>query len=340
MPTVESDPAQQPELVLRSDDPRTRQVEADGWECIATSWGARLALGPADTASLTRLRRLADLAALPGYSLREAGPDDIPHVLALDALTAGDYPGGVATRHERLDAQTARALLEQGRLWGIWSSGLLVALTATVVREDRVETEFTAVHPEHRRRGLATAVKAASVLALAQEGATLFGTGGADSNVASLAMNEAVGYRITETWHTYRRRAAGLSVQGRVSDAELNALHAAAFDHAPTSVPWNDRLTTRSLTWVTARTPEDGRLIGFVNVIGDGGAHAVLLDTMVHPDVQGRGIGRNLVRSAAAEATRLGCHWLHADYEDKDAAFYEQGCGLSPTRAGLLRLRP
>lgn len=340
MPTPEPTPAAEPDLVLRSDDPRARQVEEDGWECIATSWGARLTIDPADTASLTRLRHLSDPARFPGHTLREAGPGDIPQVLTLDALTAGDYPGGVATHHEPLDTAAARALLEQGRLWGIWASDLLVALTVTRTLNDRVETEFTTVHPEHRRRGLATAVKAASVLGHVEDGATLFGTGGADSNAASLAMNEAVGYQITERWHTYRRRVAKLETQGPVSDAELNALHAAAFDHDLSSIPWNNRLTTRSLTWVTARMPDDGRLVGFVNVIGDGGAHAVLLDTMVHPDLQGRGVGRGLVRAAADEAARLGCQWLHADYEDKDAAFYEQGCGLSPTRAGLMRLRP
>ncbi|QDO90145.1 GNAT family N-acetyltransferase [Ornithinimicrobium ciconiae] len=153
-------------------------------------------------------------------------------------------------------------------------------------------------------------------------------------------MNRAVGYQITERWHTYRRRPADLELWGSVTDAELTSLHAAAFGHAPTAVPWNERLTAHSLTWVTARAPEDRSLVGFVNVVGDGGAHAFLLDTMVRPDQQGRGIGRGLVRAAAREATLRGCHWLHADYEEAAAAFYEQGCGLVPTRAGLLRLRP
>lgn len=324
--------------MLRSDDPRIRQAEADGWECVATSWGARLELDHSDQAALARLRELAERARGGGYVVREAGPDDLAQVLALDDLTARDYPGGVATRHQPLDEATAATALEDGRAWGAWVGDTLVALTATHLLEDRVETDFTAVHPGHRRQGLATAVKAASVLAHAEDGATRFGTGGANGNLASLAMNRTVGYQITETWHTYRRRAADVTVRGVVTDAELTALHAAAFGHEPTAVPWNDRLSTHSLTWVTARRLADGTLVGFVNVIGDGGAHAVLLDTMVHPDLQGRGIGRDLVRSAARDATRRGCHWLHADYEQGAAAFYEQACGLVPTRAGLLRL--
>jgi len=49
---------------------------------------------------------------------------------------------------------------------------------------------------------VATAVKAASVLALAADGVRVFGTGGAGSNAASLGMNQAVGYRVTERWLT------------------------------------------------------------------------------------------------------------------------------------------
>ncbi|WP_029136781.1 GNAT family N-acetyltransferase [Nakamurella lactea] len=125
-------------------------------------------------------------------------------------------------------------------------------------------------------------------------------------------------------------------VRGQVSDEELNVLHTLAFGHGPTTVPWNDRLTRHSLTWVTARL--DSRLCGFVNIIGDGGAHAVLLDACVAPDLQGRGIGRVVVRAAAQEAKRLGCQWLHADYEPGLVSFYEDACGMRSTAAGLLQL--
>lgn len=127
-----------------------------------------------------------------------------------------------------------------------------------------------------------------------------------------------------------------LHVRGDLHDAELNALHAAAFDHAPTEAPWRQRLADHSLTWVTARL--DGRLVGFVNVVGDGGVHAILLDTCVAPDVQRRGVGRALVAAAADEARRAGCDWLHADYEPRLVRFYEDGCGLRHSEAGLLRL--
>lgn len=73
------------------------------------------------------------------------------------------------------------------------------------------------------------------------------------------------------------------------------------------------------------------------NVAWDGGVHAFLLDTTVHPDVQRRGLGTQLVQAAAAECFARGLHWLHVDYEPHLDDFY-RGCGFVHTHAGLLRL--
>lgn len=124
-----------------------------------------------------------------------------------------------------------------------------------------------------------------------------------------------------------------LAVRGALTDAELDNLHATAFRHEPAGVPWRERLERHSLFWVTARS--DGELVGFVNVVGDGGAHAILLDTCVDPARQGCGIGVALVRAAADEARARGSRWLHADYAAEHTAFYERACGLVPTSAGL-----
>lgn len=79
------------------------------------------------------------------------------------------------------------------------------------------------------------------------------------------------------------------------------------------------------------------RLVGYVNVAWDGGVHAFLLDTTVHPDFQRRGIASELVRLVTAEARRRGAEWLHVDYEPHLAGFYES-CGFRPTAAGLIDL--
>ncbi|GAB2485193.1 GNAT family N-acetyltransferase [Luteococcus sediminum] len=99
---------------------------------------------------------------------------------------------------------------------------------------------------------------------------------------------------------------------------------------------WSHNLQRHSLCWVTAYEGE--RLVGFVNVLGDGGAHAILMDTCVAPDKQGCGIGGSLVAHATQEARTRGCEWLHADYEAHLVDFYEGRCGLRSTAAGLLRL--
>lgn len=79
-------------------------------------------------------------------------------------------------------------------------------------------------------------------------------------------------------------------------------------------------------------------MVGFVNLAWDGGAHAFLLDTTVHPDVRQQGIGRRLVQRAV-EVARLrgGVEWLHVDFETHLRGFYER-CGFRPTDAGLLNL--
>ena len=118
-----------------------------------------------------------------------------------------------------------------------------------------------------------------------------------------------------------------------VGNEELNRLFAAAWtDHG-----WVDFAPVRkhSLAYICAYDSET--LVGFVNVAWDGGIHAFLLDTTVHPDHQRRGVGRRLVELAVAEARRRGMEWLHVDYEPHLESFY-RSCGFAPTLAGLIRL--
>lgn len=91
----------------------------------------------------------------------------------------------------------------------------------------------------------------------------------------------------------------------------------------------------RSLAYICAFDGE--QLIGFVNLAWDGGVHAFLLDTTVHPDYQRRGIGRTLVERAVLVARACSIHWLHVDFEPHLTDFY-RGCGFVHTEAGLMRL--
>ena len=124
--------------------------------------------------------------------------------------------------------------------------------------------------------------------------------------------------------------------RGEFENAEVNALHAEAFDHAVLADDWKAQVREHSLGWVCAR--DGGELVGFVNVPWDGGTHAFILDTMVSKRVERHGVGTQLVGVAVAEARAAGCEWLHVDFEDHLRAFYFDACGFTPTNAGLIAL--
>jgi GNAT superfamily N-acetyltransferase len=124
--------------------------------------------------------------------------------------------------------------------------------------------------------------------------------------------------------------------RGRCSNAELEALHAQAFDHEPETSDWQTRLDRHSLGWVCAR--RCGQLVGFVNVVWDGSTHAFLLDTMVAPSRRRHGVGTELVAVAGRQARAAGCEWLHVDFEDDLRGFYLGSCGFRSTTAGLIDL--
>lgn len=122
-------------------------------------------------------------------------------------------------------------------------------------------------------------------------------------------------------------------VKPPLTDAELKPLFRAAWPHEDEAS--YEAILARSLTYVAAYDEE--QLVGFVNVAWDGGIHAFLLDTTVHPKVQRRGVGTELVRQAAREARRLGCNWLHVDFDEHLESFYRE-CGFRAAPAGLIDL--
>jgi GNAT superfamily N-acetyltransferase len=126
-----------------------------------------------------------------------------------------------------------------------------------------------------------------------------------------------------------------LRVNPPLSDDALNALFQAAWPaHRARTF---DAVLRRSLAWVGAFAGD--RLVGFVNLAWDGGHHAFILDTTVHPACQRQGIGRALVLAAADVARAQGVTWLHVDYAPHLHAFYAR-CGFRETAAGLLHLSP
>ena len=89
------------------------------------------------------------------------------------------------------------------------------------------------------------------------------------------------------------------SVNPSITSEALNRLFSDSWDGFQ---PGNfDAVLSHSLAFVCAFY--ERRLVGYVNVAWDGGIHAFLLDTTVHPSVRRQGIGTELVRRAV-DATR------------------------------------
>jgi ribosomal protein S18 acetylase RimI-like enzyme len=126
-----------------------------------------------------------------------------------------------------------------------------------------------------------------------------------------------------------------LDWRGPLTDDEMVELVAS---YGGTPVPgWWNRIRPHSFGWVTARTA-DGTVVGFVNVVTDGGDHAFLIDTKTHGAFQRKGIGTEVVAFAAQHAKAAGCEWLHVDFDDHLDPFYFDACGFERTHAGLINL--
>jgi GNAT superfamily N-acetyltransferase len=127
--------------------------------------------------------------------------------------------------------------------------------------------------------------------------------------------------------------------RGEFSNAEINALHAEAFQtrlYDESEWNWVDQCHRHSLGWVVAR--QNGRFVGFANVLWDGLVHAYLEDVMVDPELRGRGVGVGLVRSVRDGARSAGCDFLHVGFEEELRSFYIDACGFSPVLGGLMEL--
>ncbi len=125
-----------------------------------------------------------------------------------------------------------------------------------------------------------------------------------------------------------------IKISPAVTNDELNTLFAAA---------WNNHssrdfgpILTRRLVYICAYI--DDQLVGFVNFAWDGGVHAFLLDTTMHPNLQHRGIGLQMVQAGIHAARSYGIEWIHVDYELRLHEFYTR-CGFIPTLAGLINLK-
>ena len=99
-----------------------------------------------------------------------------------------------------------------------------------------------------------------------------------------------------------------------------------------------DRILDRSYTHFSIADGPD--LIAFVNVLSDGIGDAFLVDLMVHPDYQGKGLGKSLVTYAVKNLTGDGIRCIQVTFDPELERFY-RGCGFPIiTKAGTIDNAP
>jgi GNAT superfamily N-acetyltransferase len=185
-------------VIVPDTDPRCRELEAAGYRVVAESWAARL-FDPDRELLDSAVRR----ATAAGITIREVGVEAAEALYTLERTNAPDYPDTPATHHEIGDLEKVRALWPGNRVFGGFDGSRLVGATVIRERDGFGDTAFTSVLASHRRRGVAAAVKAASILAFLDIGITRFSTGGAAVNQGSIQTNQSLGYTLTERWLTY-----------------------------------------------------------------------------------------------------------------------------------------
>lgn len=107
------------------------------------------------------------------------------------------------------------------------------------------------------------------------------------------------------------------------------------------SVGWKrfgeDFVALQGYALTTSAWTSDGMLIAWTSVVSDNVRHAFLLDVMVHPAFQKKGIGRAVVLRAIEEMRQRGVTAFHVDCATENAPFYEK-CGFKMCAGGWMDL--
>ncbi|ANF95055.1 GNAT family acetyltransferase [Paenibacillus bovis] len=94
-------------------------------------------------------------------------------------------------------------------------------------------------------------------------------------------------------------------------------------------------LLERCLFYAGSRD-DQGLLIAFAYICGMGLQHGYLEDVMVHPSMQGKGIGQQLVQRLLAYSVQKGVEIVTATFAEEHASFYRK-CGFVTGNGGVWR---
>ena len=147
-----------------------------------------------------------------------------------------------------------------------------------------------------------------------------------------------------------------LSAKGNANDREtpMNIRYAeqspASEEYFPLflSTGWNDeyRFTEDEIraaisgSWYVVSAYDGGKLIGFGRTISDGVHHALVVDMIVHPEYQGRGIGGEILKMIVVECRSHNIRDIQLFAAKGKAGFYERhGFAARPADAPGMELK-
>ena len=95
-----------------------------------------------------------------------------------------------------------------------------------------------------------------------------------------------------------------------------------------------DKVLARHYTYYTVRD-DNGLLVGYMSILSDGIADAFLLDLIVHPQWQHKGIGERIVRRAIRDMKDAGVRCVQVTFNEELESFYAR-CGFHIFKGGVI----
>lgn len=190
-------------VIVRDDDPRCAELEADGYRTVGESWGARLRLP--EGADLSGLIGAVSRVAATGLVILEIGPESAEALFELEAKNNADYPFTPATFQAPPQRAAITALWREGkRVFGAFDGDRLVGAIVGAIQDGIGDNDFAAVLAEYRGSGPGAALAAASIIACANEEVREFTAGGAAIDDASLGLVRSTSFIVEEQWRSYQ----------------------------------------------------------------------------------------------------------------------------------------
>ncbi len=95
-----------------------------------------------------------------------------------------------------------------------------------------------------------------------------------------------------------------------------------------------ERTLSKLFAYYTMRG-EDDQLLGYMSVLSDGVADALLVDLAIHPKSQGDGLGTRMVRRAIRDLQEAGVRCVQVTFSGNLESFYAR-CGFEICRGGII----